>query len=196
MRRGLAIFIALTCVLAGVAYVLWPSPCPIKINLVSIEPLEMVNDNGADLCWVTLEASNCCTVPLAFFEKETLAQAKVGTKWVDAQQALLPAGIGVRSPGEFRLLLPSTADACRLRLCFSYQHETLKYALGIGMMYAPTRRALKIQQTVKKVSPPLFNHIWRSNSPPDRFYAHSRRHMVTTPELSLRPGQVPLAFQK
>jgi hypothetical protein len=188
LRRRLPVSVLLACILGGVAVVFWPHRCPVQLKLVSVDRDGMVDDTGADLWLVGLSVSNRYNLPLAFFKSGTKGQARVANAWVDAACVQLPDGVGPGRPaGRVFLLVPRGASACRLRVNFAYAHESLRHALGIGLMEPPSRGALRCQQVVRWASPWLFGRIWRANASPT-FFTPSWHRTVITPELLLEPS--------
>jgi hypothetical protein len=187
MRKPLTISIFLVFGLCGLGVALWPASCPIEMKLLSMEPATLIDDAGSELYLVTLSVSNTCGVPIRLSKKMTKGQARIADRWIETEGITLPARLGLWRSSEIEILVPKDTEACRLNLCFRYEHETLKYALGIGMSEAPTLRALRCQQIVYWVSPWLFNQIWRRNASPGGFKL-SRPRTAVTPAIILLRG--------
>jgi hypothetical protein len=185
-RRLLLAAIIIACILAGLANSFLPHSCPIDLKLLSVEPAGVLNDSGIDLCWVTLSVSNRCGLPLVFVKGTAKGQVKLANRWIDADNVSFPYRLRPTIPEKATVLLPQNSEACRLDLTFSYEHETLKYALGIGLMEPPSLAAARCQSIVRAISPPLFNYIWRTSASP-RTHWLSRRFRSITPQVNIPP---------
>jgi len=150
---------------------LWPSPCPVELKFVGVEPSGVFDESENEYLLAQLEATNRDFVSV-MVDDITNVELRIGGRWVDADQDLQFSEIRPNRTRDEELLIPAGTEACRLRL--NYQSETRKFRLQARL--GP--RGLKWLTKV----PWLAKNFW-----PDQYHGFSKppkwRTTVVTLEL-------------
>ena len=137
--------VAAALALALVAAALWPSRCPVDVNLVRMELSGVTDSDGTEAWLLTLSIRNRSAGALTFPKEEIGAKARVSRLWVGTQSI---SAIDDLKPGqqkELLFLVPFRADSCRLQI--KYLREPLNLRLtrtlgNLGMWRYSWSRAL------------------------------------------------------
>jgi hypothetical protein len=162
MRMRLGFAVAAVSVAGAAILASWPSPCPIELKMVSVQPAEIINESGEMFCLVTLSVHNPKSVGLQFENNQMIFEARVSNHWVEASNhwtlGLLRAG----NTREVLVLIEPGADACRFRLRYSYWPTGLPF--GIGDTWArempPSQLSAQVQHVARRLSVTLYDRLW------------------------------------
>jgi hypothetical protein len=135
-RRHLAAGIVLAGLTALLAILLWPSRCPVDLKWVSMEPSGIIDADGTEPWLVTLTMTNCCRGFLILAPQATRCEAKVGGKWTEAETVSSVTTLMRRESRLVLVLVPSAAEACRLRIQYApepWRLRLLKMGGALGL---------------------------------------------------------------
>jgi hypothetical protein len=162
MRMRLAFAVAAVSVAGAVILASWPSPCPIELKMVSVQPAEMIDEQSKMLRLLTLSLRNPNSVGLRFQNKPIVFEERVANRWIEAPNRWTLGGLGPAMTSEELFLIAPGTDACRFRLKYCYSPGRLP--LGIGdywaRVYPPTPLSARVQRLVKGVSANLYDRLW------------------------------------
>lgn len=140
-RKLIAFGVVAAGLLGFLATPSWPSRCPVDLKLVAIEPSGTVDDDGAEAWLVTLSMSNCSASILTVAYESANAQAKVANRWVKMEYLSGIGDLWRHATKEVLLLVPFSADACRL-----------------GIKYLPEPLHLRLMRMSAKLG--LWRYSW------------------------------------
>lgn len=198
MRRFFRYVVIGFVVAAGVAMVVvvaFGLRCPIELSVVSNEPIDIVDEAGEPMRYVTLRAENRTESRLEFDVEAAKVEARIGDRWVMAPNLWTIRTVAARgravgwSPKhlELSLLVPEQADACRFRLKYR-RAGSIRLPLGIrdpwARWEAPSTPSLRAQRLISRISTPLYDWLWPVNPPPRRFLTNWRSLVL---ELEIPP---------
>jgi hypothetical protein len=141
VRSLAAVTVAAAGLLGLLASAALRSRCPVDLKLVSIEPGGMVDDDGTELWLVTLSISNRSASTLTVANESASAQAKVTSRWVEAEYLSSIGDLGRHATKQVLLLVPFSTDACRL-----------------GIKYLPEPLHLRLMRMSAKLG--LWRYSW------------------------------------
>jgi hypothetical protein len=106
--------------------VLWhfSSRCPIQVQALDAEPMEIADDRGVPVRLVTLRLVNRSGDLLQFKQREIQVRVRVGERWESGDVGWGPSAIGPADAGPryskatMAVLVPRDATACRVSLYY------------------------------------------------------------------------------
>jgi hypothetical protein len=154
---------------------LWPSRCPLGLGLVTVEPSGSFDDEGSEFWLVTLGLTNRSASSLEFQKEQVTAEAKIGSRWVNAQRLSGIGRLGAHAQAEALLLVPNGTGTCRLRV--NYQSMLWNWRLWEEF-------GTRGQEAMRKLPPKVFNRLW-SIGPPGWGFSRPERWTTTSLEVTL-----------
>jgi hypothetical protein len=149
--------------LAGlVTWTSWPNPCPIELKVVSVQPVQIIDEAGQMLCLMTLRVHNPNSVGLRFENLPMIFEQKITNQWVQAHSHWPLGGLSPGWTEEALFLVALGVNACRFRLKYCYSPRRLPFGIGDywDTVHPQTLWNARVQSTTKRLSPMLFNWLW------------------------------------
>jgi hypothetical protein len=184
MRKRWSIAVVAVGVAGLITLACWPTPCPIELKLVSVEPADIIDDAGQMLCLLTLSVHNPNSHRLMFLPM-TFEQ-RIANHWIEAPNRWTLGGVYTGGTAEEIFLIAPNADACRFRLKWAYD---IPYPFGIGNCWArfnpPSPTSARVQAVIKSLSSRLYDSLWPPQPVGSAFYRKPHWSVGWTPVCSV-----------
>ena len=180
-RKFMAVAVPVVGTIGFLAFLLSPSPCPIELQVLKLEPSGLVGDGPNEPWLITLRIINREGRYIAF-NGDKKVEAKIAGHWIEADK--LWAVDSIMRPGgqrDVRFLLPRAAEVCRLRLKF--EPEPFKWRFWRRLSLRGHRTADKFPRLRNWVWPPSHPQ-WPASWEPPTGHWRSIRAEVTVPNQS------------
>lgn len=97
----------------------WPSPAPVDVKVTKAEPAQVFDDAGKEMVLVMLTFSMPAEGSWICVQSGAEVEAKLSGQWITLDQTVSPGSLGSGETREELLLVPGSADRCRIHLRYA-----------------------------------------------------------------------------